>query len=227
VGEQDQQQTETTMSERCAVKDLALGTIIHLDGFEEPLTVRAAKKIKKGLDAGKLEVTLVTPEGETERVALGPEEQVQIVQATPGGDDKPSAAGKTLARAGKKKDKKKSQAQVQPKPADAAQSQEAQTPATQTEAETSKTAHRPKEAAADKKLSALDAAFKVLTKTGASLSCQELIQVMGERGYWTSPGGKTPAATLYSAILRHIQTKGNQARFRKTERGKFAAVVAQ
>src|SRR5438876_905863 len=39
---------------------------------------------------------------------------------------------------------------------------------------------------------------------------------MAEKGYWTSPGGQTPAATLYSAILRQIQTKGKEARFRKT-----------
>ena len=38
---------------------------------------------------------------------------------------------------------------------------------------------------------------------------------------WKSP--KTPHATLYSAILREINTKGNDARFKKTERGKFAA----
>ena len=41
------------------------------------------------------------------------------------------------------------------------------------------------------------------------------------KGYWTSPGGKTPAATLYSALLREVTTKGDQARFTKTERGKF------
>jgi hypothetical protein len=40
---------------------------------------------------------------------------------------------------------------------------------------------------------------------------------------WTSPGGKTPHATLYSAILREIQVKGDAARFVKAERGKFAA----
>jgi hypothetical protein len=34
--------------------------------------------------------------------------------------------------------------------------------------------------------------------------------------------GKTPAATLYSAILREISTKGKDARFTKIERGKFA-----
>ena len=41
-------------------------------------------------------------------------------------------------------------------------------------------------------------------------------------GYWTSPGGKTPSATLYSAILREVATKGPDARFVKTQRGQFA-----
>jgi hypothetical protein len=49
-----------------------------------------------------------------------------------------------------------------------------------------------------------------------------MIDAMAKKGYWTSPGGKTPAATLYSAILREISTKGKDARFTKTERGKFA-----
>lgn len=49
-----------------------------------------------------------------------------------------------------------------------------------------------------------------------------MIAAMAEKGYWVSPGGKTPAATLYSAILREITTKGKESRFEKTERGKFA-----
>ena len=49
------------------------------------------------------------------------------------------------------------------------------------------------------------------------------LQVMAEKGYWTSPGGKTPHATLYSAITREIDTKGNDSRFKKAERGKFTA----
>jgi hypothetical protein len=49
---------------------------------------------------------------------------------------------------------------------------------------------------------------------------------MAAKGYWTSPGGKTPAATLYSALLREIKVKGAQARFQKTERGKFARTQA-
>jgi hypothetical protein len=49
-----------------------------------------------------------------------------------------------------------------------------------------------------------------------------LIAAMAAKGYWSSPRGRTPAATLYSAILRELQTKGETARFIKTERGKFA-----
>ena len=54
------------------------------------------------------------------------------------------------------------------------------------------------------------------------MTCQELIGAMAAKGYWSSPAGKTPQATLYSALLREIQVKGNQARFVKAERGKFA-----
>jgi hypothetical protein len=76
-------------------------------------------------------------------------------------------------------------------------------------------------AATAKKLSALDAAAKVLAETGQAMNCQELIAAMAAKGYWTSPGGKTPSATLYSAVLRELAVKGKDARFVKTERGKF------
>ena len=46
-----------------AVKDLAIGDRIQVDGFEEAQLVRKAKPISKGLDAGLLEITLVAPDG--------------------------------------------------------------------------------------------------------------------------------------------------------------------
>jgi len=58
------------------------------------------------------------------------------------------------------------------------------------------------------------------------MTCKELIEAMAARGYWTSPGGKTPAATLYSALLREIATKGNGSRFQRTDRGQFARTAA-
>lgn len=74
----------------------------------------------------------------------------------------------------------------------------------------------------DKKLSALDAAAKVLAESSEPLNTKQMVEAMAAKGYWTSPGGKTPHATLYSAILREITTKGNESRFKKTERGHFA-----
>jgi hypothetical protein len=71
------------------------------------------------------------------------------------------------------------------------------------------------------KLSALDAAARVLAETGQAMSCGELITAMAAKGYWRSPRGRTPAGMLVSAILRELQTKGDEARFCKTERGKF------
>ena len=72
-----------------------------------------------------------------------------------------------------------------------------------------------------KKLSALDAAARVLAGTGAPMGCKELIGAMAGKGYWMSPGGKTPAGTLYSAITREIAMKGDQARFTKAGPGRF------
>jgi HB1, ASXL, restriction endonuclease HTH domain len=101
-------------------------------------------------------------------------------------------------------------------------------PVTDVASEPAQTAAKPKrrrKAPAEpqeKKLSALDAAAKVLAETRTPMSCQELIGAMAGKGYWTSPGGKTPAATLYSAMLREIAVKAAQARFAKTGRGHFA-----
>jgi hypothetical protein len=77
-------------------------------------------------------------------------------------------------------------------------------------------------AKADGKLSQLDAAVKVLEEAKEPMTTKAMIDAMAAKGYWTSPGGKTPQATLYSAILRELQKKGNEARFVKVERGQFA-----
>jgi hypothetical protein len=74
-----------------------------------------------------------------------------------------------------------------------------------------------------KKVGALDAAAQVLAASKEPMNCKEMIEAMAAKALWTSPGGKTPHATLYSAIIREIAVKGKEARFSKTERGKFAA----
>lgn len=71
------------------------------------------------------------------------------------------------------------------------------------------------------KLSALEAAAKVLGESSEPMTTGAMIEVMAAKGYWSSPNGQTPAATLYSAIAREIATKGAEARFEKVERGQF------
>jgi len=71
-----------------------------------------------------------------------------------------------------------------------------------------------------KKTSGLDAAVRVLRETGTVMSTGEMVEQMLKKGYWQT-SGKTPSATIYAAILRECATKGDQARFRKTGRGRF------
>ena len=54
------------------------------------------------------------------------------------------------------------------------------------------------------------------------MRCKDLVEQAGEQGLWAPKrGGKTPDRTLYSAILREINTKGDASRFRKATRGHF------
>lgn len=73
------------------------------------------------------------------------------------------------------------------------------------------------------RVSALDAAAQVLAASGVPMRAKEMIAAMEAKGLWTSPGGKTPEATLYAAIIREIAAKGSAARFKKHERGVFVA----
>ena len=74
-----------------------------------------------------------------------------------------------------------------------------------------------------KKVSAIDAAAQVLAASKEPMNCMALIEAMATQGLWTSPGGATPHATLYSAIIREIAAKGAESRFVKRDRGMFAA----
>jgi len=73
-----------------------------------------------------------------------------------------------------------------------------------------------------KRVSALDAAAEVLAKAEKPMRAQELIAAMAEQGLWKSPGGKTPHATLYAAMMREERDKGTASRFKKVDRGQFA-----
>ena len=71
------------------------------------------------------------------------------------------------------------------------------------------------------KLSQLDAAVKVLGEATEPLTTRQMVEDMTAKNLWASPGGKTPHATLYSAILRELQNKGDASWFVKTDRGHF------
>jgi hypothetical protein len=87
------------------------------------------------------------------------------------------------------------------------------------------TALAEKKAKGPKKPSLLDLAAEVLAKAGKPMGCKEIVEAVLAGGEWKTKG-KTPAATLYSAIIREIAKLGQKARFRKVERGQFTAVSA-
>ena len=78
---------------------------------------------------------------------------------------------------------------------------------------------------AGKNLSQIEAAIQILGKSKNPMNCVTMVEAMQVQGLWTSPGGATPEATLYASILREINGKGKDARFKKVDRGLFALVA--
>jgi hypothetical protein len=71
-----------------------------------------------------------------------------------------------------------------------------------------------------RKVSCLDAAVQILKAEGKPMNTKAMIEAMFAKKLWHSDA-PTPAATLYSAILREMQAKKTDARFKKTDRGLF------
>ena len=71
-----------------------------------------------------------------------------------------------------------------------------------------------------KRTSGLDAAAQVLAEADEPINTKDMVERMLAKGLWKT-NGRTPAATIYAAIIREIAAKGSDSRFRKTERGKF------
>jgi hypothetical protein len=72
-----------------------------------------------------------------------------------------------------------------------------------------------------KRPSGLDAAAQVLAEAGEPLNAKTIVDRMLAKGLWKT-GGRTPWATIYAALIRHIAEKGQASRFRKVDRGLFA-----
>ena len=187
------------------ITDLSLGDIVLIPGFDGPRTICDATKVGEGADAGKFEVALRDETGEVEHARFGSDEDVQVVGKAPKrAKDRPIPAESAARKTSKGKGTKSSAAKAEG-------------------AKAAKQTKEPKAAKApqEKKTSALDAATKVLGENGEPMNCQEMIKSMSDKGHWKSPGGLTPHATLYSALLREIKAKGKEARFKKADRGKF------
>ena len=73
-----------------------------------------------------------------------------------------------------------------------------------------------------KRLSLINAAAQILAESSEPMDVKKMVEQVTSKGLWSSPNGKTPHATLYSAIITEIKKKGDEARFTKVERGQFA-----
>ena len=71
-----------------------------------------------------------------------------------------------------------------------------------------------------KRPSGLDSAVVVLAEAHKPMNTTDIVARMVETGLWKTKG-KTPAATIYAAIIREIAAKGAESRFRKADRGTF------
>lgn len=87
-------------------------------------------------------------------------------------------------------------------------------------AKTTKATKAPKPAK-EKRMSGLDYAAQVLTASKEPLNAVSIAERAIASGWKTE--GATPHATLYSAMLREITTKGTSSRFKKVDRGRFTA----
>ena len=75
---------------------------------------------------------------------------------------------------------------------------------------------KPTKAVKPKRVSLLDAAATVLASAKEPMQAKAIVDAVTTKGLWTSPGGKTPHATLYAAMLREVAAKDKAARFRRS-----------
>lgn len=80
---------------------------------------------------------------------------------------------------------------------------------------------------APKRISLIDAAAQILVETGATMKVTEIYAAVETSGLWTPGAGKTPKATLAAGIIREIAQKGDGARFKKVDRGAYAAAAGK
>lgn len=72
-------------------------------------------------------------------------------------------------------------------------------------------------------MSGLDAAHTVLRKHGKPMNARDITKAVFAQGLWQT-SGKTPWATIASAMLREIKAGKGDARFCRAGRGLFESV---
>jgi len=89
---------------------------------------------------------------------------------------------------------------------------------------TPRTPQAPRTPRVPRKPGILALAAEVLAKSKEPMTCAAIVEKVLASKQWVT-AGKTPAATLYAAIIRDIRAKGKESRFTKTDRGLFAAAA--
>ena len=64
-----------------------------------------------------------------------------------------------------------------------------------------------------------NAAILVLAHSSGPMNAKAIVDAATTSGWYTPTAGKTPHATLYSAMLIEARDDGDKARFRKADRG--------
>ncbi len=80
---------------------------------------------------------------------------------------------------------------------------------------------KPQDGARTRRKSAIDMAHEILAEAGTSMTVPEIVALGSTREGWNL-NGATPVATLNASIVTEIGKKGDQSRFIRTERGKYA-----
>jgi hypothetical protein len=138
-------------------------------------------------------------------------------------DSLPAASAPTTVSAGSPRRPKATKGKA-PKPAANAKPAAAKAPAKAAAKQPAKPAKPPAvKPTKGERLSAMDAAHRVLAASKEPLNVKTIIAEMAKQGLWSSPGGKTPHSTLAAALGRDIAAKGRESRFKKADRGMFTA----
>jgi len=180
-------------------------------------TNQATGKQVRIKSAQRLRYAMAKKDGKWRRVAAGAGEEA--TRANVGGEGVATADAKAARKAKVDAYRKEVAEKVKSDPEERRKQNEKERRAKAM----AKRGRKAKPKAKAKRTSILDAAATVLAEADGPMNCKQMVEAVLERGLWQTKG-KTPSATLYSAILRDTQRNGEASRFRKVKRGTFQLV---